>query len=206
MPAEPLKISGERPMGQYKKIIEEILQLRQIMSEILGFENFAEYSLATKMAKKPSDVINFLNDLKKKAIKKSKNEILALQKYAKNKLDIKDLHPWDLAFVAEKYKEENFGVSQEELKKYFPVENVIMGLFKLVKDLYGIEVKQKKTKDVWHKDVRLYEIFDKDKKLRGKFYFDLYAKDSTSVVVLGWMNAYKDALNLMALFNHQWLL
>lgn len=158
------------------KIIEEILQLRQIMSEILGFENFAEYSLATKMAKKPSDVINFLNDLKKKAIKKSKNEILALQKYAKKELNINNLHPWDLAFVAEKYKEENFGVSQEELKKYFPVENVIMGLFKLVKDLYGIEVKQKKTKDVWHKDVRLYEIFDKDKKLRGKFYFDLYAR------------------------------
>ena len=158
------------------KIIEEILKLRQTMSEILGFENFAEYSLSTKMAKKPSDVVDFLNDLKEKAIKKSKSEILNLRKYAKSKLGMKELLPWDLAFVAEKYKEENFGVSQEELKKYFPVENVIMGLFKLVKDLYGIEVRQKKTKDVWHKDVRLYEIFDKNKKLRGKFYFDLYAR------------------------------
>ena len=158
------------------KVIEEILNLRQIVSEILGFANFAEYSLATKMAKNPGDVIRFLNDLKKKAKKKSKNEISELKKYAKNKLSIKELLPWDLAFIAEKYKEENFGVSQEELKKYFPVENVIMGLFKLVKDLYGIDVIQKKTKDVWHKDVRLYEILDKSKNLRGKFYFDLYAR------------------------------
>jgi len=158
------------------KIIEEILKLRQTMSEILGFENFAEYSLVTKMAKKPSDVVDFLNGLKEKAIKKSRSEILNLRRYAKSKLGIKELLPWDLAFVAEKYKEENFGVSQEELKKYFPVENVIMGLFKLVKDLYGIEVRQKITNDVWHEDVRLYEIFDKNKKLRGKFYFDLYAR------------------------------
>ena len=81
--------------------------------------------------------------------------------------------PWDLAYVAEKYKEDNFGVSQEELKKYFPVENVINGLFQLVKNLYGIEVKRKNTKNVWHKDVRLYEIYDKSNQLRGKFYFDL---------------------------------
>ena len=99
------------------KVIEEILNLRQIVSEILGFANFAEYSLATKMAKNPGDVIRFLNDLKKKAKKKSKNEISELKKYAKNKLSIKELLPWDLAFIAEKYKEENFGISQEELKK-----------------------------------------------------------------------------------------
>ena len=158
------------------KIIEEILELRQLISEILGFQNYAEYSLATKMAKTPEDVIKFLNDLKKKAIRKSRNEFLVLKKYAKNKLRMNKFEPWDLAYVAEKYKEENFGVSQEELKKYFPVENVINGLFQLVKNLYGIEVKRKNTKNVWHKDVRLYEIYDKSNQLRGKFYFDLYAR------------------------------
>ena len=160
------------------KIIEEILSLRQIMSKILGYKNYSEYSLATKMAKSSKEVISFLNNLKSKALKKSKQEVLVLKKYAKKKLNMKNLNPWDIAYVAEKYKEENFGVSQEELKKYFTVENVIDGLFKLVNSLYGIEVKQKKTKEVWHKDVRLYEIYDKNKMLRGKFYFDLYARQN----------------------------
>jgi len=160
------------------KNIEQILKLRQTMAEILGFKNFAEYSLSTKMAKSTNDVITFLDDLKTKAIKKSKKEIIVLKKYAKSKLKINDLKPWDLAYVAEKYKNENFGVSQEELKKYFPVENVINGLFKLVKSLYGINVKLKNTKNVWHPDVRLYEIYDKENNLRGKFYFDLYARQN----------------------------
>ena len=160
------------------KNIEEILRLRQTMAQILDYKNFAEYSLATKMAKSSKEVVGFLNNLKIKAIKKSKKEMDILKKYANKKLNINKLNPWDLGYVAEKYKEENFGVSQEELKQYFPVENVINGLFKLVKSLYGIEVKLKKTKDVWHPDVRLYEIYDKNKSLRGKFYFDLYARQN----------------------------
>ena len=160
------------------KNIEEILGLRQTMAQILDYKNFAEYSLATKMARSPKEVIGFLNNLKTKAIKQSKKEINILKKYAKTKLGITKLNPWDLGYVSEKYKEENFGVSQEELKKYFPVENVVDGLFKLVKSLYGINVILKKTKDVWHPDVRLYEIYDKNKNLRGKFYFDLYARQN----------------------------
>jgi len=156
--------------------IAEILSLRQTIANILGYKNFAEYSLVTKMAKSTQQVIDFLNNLKVKAVGKSKQEMVVLKKYAKKTLNIKIINPWDLAYVSEKYKKENFGVSQEELKQYFPVENVIKGLFKLVKSLYGIEVKIKKTKSVWHTDVRLYEIFDKNKNLRGKFYFDLYAR------------------------------
>ena len=130
------------------------------------------------MAKSTHDVIDFLNNLKVKAIKQSKKEMVILSKYAKKKLGLKKINPWDLAYISEKYKEENFGVSQEELKKYFPVENVIEGLFKLVNSLYGLKVKLKKTKDVWHEDVRLYEIYDKNNTLRGKFYFDLYARQN----------------------------
>ncbi|MBT4709784.1 MAG: M3 family metallopeptidase [Flavobacteriaceae bacterium] len=160
------------------KLIEQILSLRQTMSKILGYKNYAEYSLETKMAKSSKEVISFLNNLKIKALKKSKKEMQVLNNYAKEKLKIKNISPWDLAYVSEKYKEENFGVSQEELKKYFPVENVIDGLFRLVKSLYGINVKIKKTKEVWHPDVRLYEIYDKNKNLRGKFYLDLYARQN----------------------------
>jgi oligopeptidase A len=160
------------------KLIEQILSLRQTMSKILGYKNYAEYSLETKMAKSSKEVISFLNNLKIKALKKSKKEMQVLNNYAKEKLKIKNISPWDLAYVSEKYKEENFGVSQEELKKYFPVENVIDGLFRLVKSLYGINVKIKKTKEVWHSDVRLYEIYDKNKNLRGKFYLDLYARQN----------------------------
>jgi len=158
--------------------IAEILSLRQTIANVLGYKNYAEYSLATKMAKSTQQVIDFLNNLKDKAIGKSKQEMVVLKKYAKKTLNIKTINPWDLAYVSEKYKKENFGVSQEELKQYFPVENVIKGLFQLVKSLYGIDVKIKKTKRVWHPDVRLYEIFDKNKNLRGKFYFDLYARSN----------------------------
>ncbi len=160
------------------KVIEEILFLRQNMVNILGYSNYAEYSLETKMAKSCNDVIVFLNNLKDKALKKARQEITVLKRYAAKKLAIKNLQPWDLAFIAEKYKEENFGFSQEELKSYFTVENVIDGLFKLVKSLYGIKVKEKKTKDIWHTDVRLFEIYDKNKSLRGSFYFDLYARQN----------------------------
>ena len=160
------------------KIIEDILLLRQEVSKILGYKNYAEYSLATKMAKSTNEVIDFLESLKIKAISKSKKEMSVLRKFAKKNYNLKTINPWDIAYIAEKYKEENFGISQEELKQYFPVENVITGLFKLVKSLYGIDVKLKKTKEVWHEDVRLYEIFDRNKKLRGKFYFDLYARQN----------------------------
>jgi len=159
-------------------IIEEILSLRQKIANILGFKNYAQLSLETKMANSTDEVIRFLEDLKKRAIGKSKIEIKVLKKFAEKKLNLSNLNPWDLAYVSEKYKEENFGVSQEELKKYFTVENVISGLFKLVQSLYGIKVILCKTKDLWHPDVRLYEIYDKNNQLRGKFYFDLYARQN----------------------------
>jgi len=159
-------------------IIEEILSLRQKVANILGFKNYSQLSLETKMANSTDEVIRFLDGLKKKAIGKSKTEIKVLKKYAKKNLNLVNLNPWDLAYVSEKYKEENFGVSQEELKKYFTVENVLSGLFKLVQSLFGIKVTLSKTKDVWHPDVRLYEIYDKKNQLRGKFYFDLYARQN----------------------------
>ncbi len=159
-----------------KKIIEKILSLRHEASSLLGFKNYAEYSLATKMVSKPEKVILFLEDLKSKALKKAKDEVQVLKKYAKNNLKIDDIKPWDFAYVSEKYKKENFGINEEELKPYFSVEQVLLGLFSLVKKLYGIEVKQCKTKEIWHPDVRLYEIYDRTKRLRGKFYLDLYAR------------------------------
>ena len=92
------------------------------MSEILNFGNYAEYSLATKMAKSSDEVVSFLNDLKIKAIKKSKKEIRVLENFARKKLNIKKLNPWDLAYVAEKYKEEKILVFLRKNLKIFPLK------------------------------------------------------------------------------------
>ena len=157
-------------------VIEEILLLRHQISKTLGFNNYAEYSIETKMVKGCDEVLSFLESIRLKAHAKAKLEIKELANFAKKELKINKLEPWDLAFVSEKYKKEFYGIDQDELKKYFPVENVISGMFSLVKKLYGLKIYPVKTRKVWHKDVKLYEIYDQGNNLRGKFYLDLYAR------------------------------
>jgi len=158
------------------KIMEELLKIRSELAALLGFNNYAEFSIANKMAETTDEVLDFLNNLVKKSYPVAKQEFEQLQKYARDEFNVSKLDAWDVAYYSEKLKQQEYGISQEELKPYFPAEKVIQGLFQIVHRLYGIKISQLKGVDVWHKDVLFYEIKDKHEKCRGQFYLDLYAR------------------------------
>ncbi len=171
-------------------IMSQILQLRQQKAQLLGFNNYSEVSLSTKMAENVGEVERFLRDLAAQATPTAKHDLEQLQACAQD-YDITDLQPWDSAYIAEKVKQSKFSLSQEEIRPYFPLPKVIDGLFAIVERLYGITVKQQSidyqteqnqdstTADIaslWHDDVRFYQLFDADDSLVGGFYFDLFAR------------------------------
>ncbi|MFZ2727622.1 MAG: oligopeptidase A [Methylococcaceae bacterium] len=157
-------------------IMEQILTLRHEKAQILGFDNYAEYSLATKMAGKPQDVIDFLTDLADKSWRQARNDLIELNEYAKQFHDIIDVHPWDLNYYSEKMRQHHYQLSEEAVKAYFPVDKVLSGLFAIVEKLYGMKINELSDFDRWHEQVRFFEIHDSTGQLRGQFYVDLYAR------------------------------
>ena len=141
--------------GEYdnSEIMEEILKARFELASILGYKNYAELSIANKMAETTDDVLDFLNGLVEKSYEKAKQEFEQLKEYAKKEYGLRKIEAWDVTYYSEKLKQKEYGISQEELKPYFPAEKVIKGLFNIVKRLYGIEVNARNDIDVWHKDV-----------------------------------------------------
>ena len=157
-------------------IMSEILQLREQKAKLLGFDNYAEVSLSTKMADSVAEVETFLRDLAVQATPTAAQDLAQLQKYAQD-YGIEDLQPWDSAYIAEKVKQSEFSLSQEEIRPYFPLPKVISGLFAIVERLYGIKVQeQNKSVSRWHDEVRFYQLFDADDNLLGGFYFDLFVR------------------------------
>lgn len=157
------------------QVMAEKLALRHELAQLLDFENYAELSLATKMADKPDQVIAFLTDLADKAHPKAVAEVKELKAFALQ-LGITDLQPWDISYLSEKLQQHKYAISEEELRPYFPEKTVIQGLFEVVKRLYKLRIEEKTGVDVWHPDVRFYEIYDEQAQLRGQFYIDLYAR------------------------------
>ena len=158
------------------EIIEKILALRHEKALLLGFANYAELSLATKMAAKPEDVIYFLEDLADRSWRQARKDLAELREFAKQYHGINDLQSWDMAYYSEKMRQHFFKLSQEEVKAYFPITRVLPGLFAIVEKLYGIQIAEITDFDSWHPDVRFFQIHDKTGQLRGQFYFDLYAR------------------------------
>lgn len=158
------------------EIIEKILHLRHEGARLLGFNNYAEESLATKMAEKPEDVMQFLNELAGRALPKAREEFHELEMFAAKDLGGEALKPWDVSYYSEKLRIARYNLSQEELKPWFPAAKVIMGLFEVVKRLYGTDIRPNADVDVWHSDVTFYDVYDAKGRLRGQFYLDLYAR------------------------------
>lgn len=156
--------------------MEELLELRQELAQLLEFNNYAEYSLATKMADSTHEVIEFLQQLSEKSKVVAEKDITELREFAQEHLDIDDLQLWDVNYAAEKLRQHRYDLSQEALKPYFPEQQVIEGLFAIVKRLYKIEINAVSGVETWHPDVRFYEIKDVQGVLRGQFYLDLYTR------------------------------
>ncbi|MGN2248549.1 M3 family metallopeptidase [Frateuria sp. GZRe14] len=157
--------------------IEEIMKLRHEAAQLLGFANAAEESLATKMAGSPAEVLDFLHDLAARARPVAQAELDELRAWAQAELDLDNLEPWDIAYVSEKLRQQRYALDEEQLKPYFPLPAVIDGLFALTGKLYGITLSPRDGVDVWHPDVRYYDVRDADGRVFAGAYVDLYARN-----------------------------
>ena len=175
-------------------IINNILKLRHKKANILGFDNYASYSLSKKMAKDTKTVIDFLNKLLERSLKQSKKEIKELEKEAK--LDgVKSLKSFDIAYYSNKLKEKKFKINEEEYREYFEQESVVKGLFKFLNKMFKIKFKKIKI-PTWNKKVKTYELIEKNE-IIGRLYLDLEArKDKNSGAWMhNWQASIKDSHN-----------
>jgi len=160
--------------GRYDNgpVIEEILKLRHEAAEILGFGNFAELSLATKMASTVEEVIGFLEELARHYVPAARRELEALEAFAG-----RPLAAWDVPYYAERLRLERHAVSEEALRPWFPLPRVLAGLFEIAARLYGITIREREGVALWHRDARYYEITSREGAPVGGFYTDLYARE-----------------------------
>jgi oligopeptidase A len=172
------KASDQGPhAGQFDNaaIMDEILKLRHEQAQLLGFANFGEESLATKMARDVNEVIRFLEDLARRAKPQAERELAELRAFAAEQ-GADQLEPWDIGFWSERLREARYSISEEELRPWFPADTVINGMFAVVGKLFGIQFRQRDDVDTWHEDVRFYELVDDDGSVRAAFYLDMYAR------------------------------
>ncbi|MFK4873518.1 M3 family metallopeptidase [Novosphingobium sp. ZW T3_23] len=154
----------------------EILVLRRQVAALLGFSNPAEWSLATKMAASPEDVVSFLRDLGDRARPAALREIEELREFGKEELKLDALEPWDIAFASERLRSQRYTVDEQEIRAYFPIERVFEGWEGLLKDLFGVRLALNSEAVSWHEDVRYFDVFDEDGKLLAGLYLDLHAR------------------------------
>ncbi|MDO9625039.1 MAG: oligopeptidase A [Pseudomonas sp.] len=155
-------------------VMLEILALRQELAKLLGFGNYAELSLASKMAESTDQVLHFLRDLGVRGKPFAEQDLAELQSFAAEQ-GCSDLQSWDVGYYSEKLREQRYSISQEILRAYFPIDKVLGGLFAIVEKLYGIQIEELSGFDSWHPDVRLFEIKENGEHV-GRFFFDLYAR------------------------------
>ena len=167
--------------------VEQTLANALKTAKLLSFKNYAELSLATKMADTPEQVLNFLHDLARRAKPFAEKDFAEIKAFARESLNIEDPQSWDLSYAAEKLRQAKYAFSETEVKKYFPISKVLAGLFAQIKKLYGIELAEK-TVPVWHKDVRYFEL-KQDGQTIGGVYMDLYAREGKRGGA--WMDGYK---------------
>jgi oligopeptidase A len=158
-------------------IIVDILRLRREQSRLLGLANFAELSLQPKMADSPQQVLDFLEELAKRARPYAHRDLAELNEFASRQLGFDDLQPWDVAYASEKLRVARYAFSDQEVKQYFPEHQVLEGMFRVVETLYGLQIKPDEAPR-WHDDVRFFSIRNRSGALVGQFYLDLYARPS----------------------------
>ncbi|QIQ21889.1 oligopeptidase A [Zophobihabitans entericus] len=157
--------------------IKELMKLRHELAQLLGFDTYADKSLATKMAESPKQVLDFLHDLAVRAKPQGEKELAQLKRYAYEYFGASELQPWDVSYYSEKQKQFLYSINDEELRPYFPEQRVINGLFEVIHRIFGITAKERKGVDVWSPEVRFFDLFDSKGELKGSFYLDLYARE-----------------------------
>lgn len=169
-------------------IMEEILDLRLELAKLLGFNNYSELSLSTKMADSTEQVLSFLADLTQRSKPFAEQDLAELRAFAAEH-QVTDLNSWDVGYFSEKLREQRYSISEEELRAYFPIDTVLSGMFAIVEQLYGVQISELDDFDSWHPDVRLFEITENGQHV-GRFFFDLYARSHKRGGA--WMNGARD--------------
>jgi oligopeptidase A len=158
-------------------LIARIVKLREELARLLGFNNYAEYSLEPKMAESPRQVIDFLNELAARAKPYAERDLAELREFARAELGMAKLEAWDIPYASEKLRVARYAFSEQEVKEYLPETTVVPGMFKLIETLYGLTIAPAEAPS-WHPDVRFYAIRDQAGALIGQFYLDLYARET----------------------------
>ena len=166
---------GARPEWDNTALLDRIVALRAEEAKLLGFANFAELSLARKMASDPAEVLAFLRDLAARARPYAERDMALLAGFARADLGLAELAPWDLAWASEKLKAHRYAFSEQEVRQYFPEPAVLAGLFRVVETIYGVRIRESQAA-TWHPTVRFFDIATPDGSLVGQFYLDLYAR------------------------------
>ena len=176
--ANSTRASDQGPhAGQWDNghVMQEILKLRQQLSQLLGFANYAELSLETKMAESPAQVSEFIEQLSQKSRPQAEAEWRELQEFARKEYGAATVNAWDVSFYSEKLRESRYQVSQEDIRPYLPITRVLPGLFEVVERLYGVTVREVEEFDSYHTDARLFELL-REGEVIARFYLDLYAR------------------------------
>ena len=156
--------------------IDEILALRAERAALLGFPTHAHLSAARKMVDGPDDVVAFLDDLASRAVPAARAELAELEGFARERLGLERLEPWDVAFASERLKRMRHSISDEDLKPYFPAPRAIDGLFRVLERLFDLVIRPVEGASTWHPDVTVHRVTDAHGALRGEFYLDPYAR------------------------------
>ena len=161
-------------------LIEEILSLRLEEARLLGFPHFAAMSMVPKMAASAEEVLGFVRDMAARARPYAERDLAELRAFARERLGLDALEPWDIAWAAEKLRQTRYAFSEETLRRYFPAPAVIDGLYRLVESLYGVRIREAVSPyGVWHPDVRYFRVEEGEPgqaRLVGEFFLDLYAR------------------------------
>jgi oligopeptidase A len=166
---------GGNPQWDNGPLIEGILALREEAARLLGYANYAQVSLVPKMAQDPQEVLAFLRDLARRAKPFAERDFAELSAFARDELELAELAPWDLAYASERLKAQRYSYNEQAVRQYFPENDVLAGLFRVVETIYGVEIREAQA-PVWHPTVRFFTIRDRRGALVGEFYFDLYAR------------------------------
>jgi oligopeptidase A len=156
--------------------IRRILELRAEVARLLGYASYAEVSLASKMAGSAAQVLDFLEDLARRARPFAERDMQELTAFARDELDLADLRACDIPYVSEKLRQSRYAFSDQEVKQYFPESEVLAGMFRLVETLYGVHIRPAEA-ETWHPTVRFFELVDGAGERVGRFYLDLYARE-----------------------------
>jgi oligopeptidase A len=166
-----------KPEWDNTPLIGRIVELRRELAALLGYRNYAEVSLAPKMAQSPAEVLAFLDDLARHARPFAEKDAEELRRFSKEELDIEDLQAWDVPYASERLRAKRYAFSDQEVKQYFPEDAVLQGLFRVAQSLYQVDIVPAEA-PVWHEDVRFFEIRDAAGSVIGRFYMDLYARET----------------------------